>query len=82
MDTYPLGDKDYVSLILFKDDSISTAEGISIGDSDEKIGQTYGDDALEEDGMIVYQKDSMKLCFIVENGNVSSIEYRTTVLDE
>lgn len=82
LDTYPMGDKDYVSLILFKDDSISTAEGVSIGDPEEKIVQVYGDDALEEDGMIVYQKDGMKLCFIVNEGSVSSIEYRTTVLDE
>lgn len=82
LDTYPIDDKDYVSMILFKDDAVSTAEGISIGDSAEKIIQTYGEDSSQENGMTVYHKDGMKLCFIVEDGSVSSIEYRTTVLDE
>lgn len=82
LDTYPVDDKDYVSMVLFKDDSIATAEGVSIGDPAEKVTEVYGKDAAKENGMIVYQKDGMKLCFIVENGSVSSIEYQTTVLDE
>lgn len=82
LDTYPLEDKDYVSMVLFKDDAIATTEGVSIGDSVEKIAETYGEDSDIENGMIVYKKDGMKLCFIVEDGSVSSIEYQTTVLDE
>lgn len=82
IDSYPIDDKDYVSMILFKDDSIATVEGISIGDPEEKIMEVYGDNFTKENGMIVYKKDGMKLCFIAENGNVTSIEYRTTVLDE
>lgn len=82
LDTYPVDDKDYVSMVLFKDDSIATAEGVSIGDPAEKVTEIYGEDAAKENGMLVYQKDGMKLCFIVENGSISSIEYQTTVLDE
>lgn len=82
MDTYPMEDKDYVSMILFKDDSIATTEGVSIGDPAEKITEIYGENPEKENGMVVYKKDGMKLCFILEDGSVSSIEYRTTVLDE
>ena len=82
LDTYPVDDKDYVSMVLFKDDSIATAEGVSIGDPAEKVTEIYGEDAAKENGMLVYQKDGMKLCFIVENGSISSIEYQTTVLEE
>ncbi len=82
LDTYPVDDEDHVSMILFKDDSIATAEGVSIGDPVEKIAEIYGEDSEKENGMIVYQKDGMKLCFIVEDGSVASIEYQTTVLDE
>lgn len=80
MNTYPSGDKDYVSAVVFRDDSVSTAEGISIGDSLEKVKQAYGE-GTEEGGMLVYEKDGMKLCFILKD-DVIAIEYRSTVLDQ
>lgn len=82
LDTYPIEDKDYISMLFFKDDTIATAEGVSIGDPAEKITEIYGDDSVKENGMIVYKKDDMKLCFFVDNGSISSIEYQTTVLNE
>ena len=82
LDTYPVDDKDYISMILFKDDSVATLEGVSIGDREEKITQVYGEEFVKENGVIVYRKDGMKLCFIVENGNITSIGYQTTVLEE
>lgn len=80
IDTYPEGDKDYVSAVVLKDDSVQTAEGVYIGDSLEKVQQKYGDGATEGTA-VVYAKDGMKLCFIMQNDEVVSIEYRTTVLD-
>lgn len=82
LDTYPREDSDYVSSVLFKDDSVTTAEGIGIGDSAEKLAEAYGSGAEEENGMVVYRKDGMKLCFIVEDDSITSIEYKTTILDE
>ncbi len=32
--------------------------------------------------MLVYAKDGMKLCFILQGDEVVSIEYRSTVLEE
>lgn len=82
LDTYPLNDKDYVSAVIFKDDIVSTPEGVSIGDPAEAITAAYGEDMTEEKGMIVYEKDGMKLCFIAAGDSIVSIEYRSTVLDE
>lgn len=82
LDTYPTGDKDYISAVIFKDDTIATPEGVGIGDSREKLTEAYGDGGAEEAGMIVYRKDDMKLCFIIQDDSIASIEYRSTVLDE
>ncbi len=82
LDTYPGEDADHISAVLFRDDSVTTEEGIGIGDSQGDVFEVYGEDFLTENGMIVYRKDDMKLCFIITDEVVSSIEYRTTVLDE
>lgn len=81
MDTYPAEDRDYVSAIIFKDDSVVTAEGVGIGDSMEKMEQAYGSDGTKEDGVVVYSRGNMKLCFILEGNEIISVEYRTKVLD-
>lgn len=82
LDTYPTGDKDYISAVIFKDDSITTPEGVGIGDSREKMTEVYGGEGTEEMGMTVYRKDDMKLCFIFQEDSIASVEYRSTVLDE
>ena len=79
IDTYPAQDKDLVSAVILKDDSVTTAEGICIGDSLEKLQETYGD-GIQESGMLVYEKDDMKLCFILQDDSIISIEYRSTAL--
>lgn len=81
IDTYPVEEKDYISAIIFKDDAVATAEGISIGDLVEKVKDTY-DGYTEETGKIVCEKDGMKLNFIVQDDAVISIEYQSTVLEE
>ena len=81
VDTYPLEDGDHISAVIFKDDTVATAEGVGIGDSVDKVIEIYGKDAVDESGMMVYDKDGMQLCFIVEEERVISVEYRSTVLD-
>lgn len=80
--TYPQGDKDYVSVIILKDDAVSTAEGIYIGCSRENVTNAYGTDCKEEGSMLTFNKDGMKLCFLLENDTVTSIQYFSTVLEE
>lgn len=82
VDTYPMDGVDYISSVTFKDDSIMTAEGVGIGDSMDKIMEIYGDNGENESGMLVFEKDKMKLCFIIQDDCIASIEYRSTVLEE
>lgn len=82
VDTYPMNNVDYISSVIFKDDSVMTAEGIEIGDSVDKVTEIYGNDGENESGMLVFEKDKIKLCFIIQKDCVASIEYRSTILDE
>ena len=82
IETYPQGEKDYVSTIILKDDAVSTAENIYIGSSLTDVTNSYGTDYTEQGSMLVYNKDGMKLCFLMENDTVTSIQYFSTVLDE
>lgn len=81
VDTYPTDDKDFVSSVILKDDSVSTEEGVCIGDSREKIQEAYGDASKDDGGLMEYEKDGMKLCFILQEDAVASIEYRSGVLN-
>ena len=81
LDTYSLEGVDYVSAVIFKDDSVSTPEGISIGDSVDKVKEIYGEPESEESTIISYVKGKTKLCFLVQDGSVVSVEYRTMILD-
>lgn len=81
IDTYPSEEGDRISAILFKDDMVQTKEGISLFMTKADMTAAYGEDYTEENGMLVYSKDGMKLRFILENEEITSIEYVTTVLD-
>lgn len=88
IDTYPNGDADYVSAVIFKNDSVKTPEGVGLGDTAEAVEKAYGNNAVEAaekagavNGTLEYEKDGMKLCFIVKDDEVVSVEYRSTVLD-
>lgn len=79
--TYPQEDKDYISSILFKDDMVATKEGVSLFMTEQDMINAYGENSTEINGATVYEKDGMRLAFIVENGEIVSIEYQSTVLD-
>lgn len=82
LDTYPTGDKDYVLTVIFKDDTLTTIEGIGIGDSVSSIEAAYGTQWKDDDGMMVYEKEGMKLCFIIEEDSIISVEYRSGAIEE
>lgn len=79
IDTYPCGDADYISAIVFKDDLVMTSEGLCIGDSRGRMVELYGEDYEETVGMIVYQKGGMRLCFVIRDDMIISIEYRAII---
>lgn len=82
IDTYPDGDMDKISMILFLDDLVSTPEGICIGMTKEDMEKAYGTDYEVSSGFYRYTKDNMKLSFIIEDGEITSIEYDSMVLNQ
>lgn len=81
IDTYEQDGKDYIAAIFFCDDLIETPEGVCLFGTKADMVKAYGENYKEEFGMLVYEKDGMKLKFIVEGDEITSIEYNSTVLD-
>lgn len=75
IDTYPAEDGDRISSILFKDDMVETAEGVSLFETKADILAAYGENFIGGEGSLVYEKDGMELRFILEGDEIVSIEY-------
>ena len=77
--TYPKDKKDYILNVELRDDTVSTPEGISIGDSKAKVTEVYGAETTSNDTSVSYQKGDVVLAFIINaEGNVTSITYTLT----
>lgn len=62
--------------IVLTDDSVSTPEGITIGDGREAVIETYGEDFTENaSGTLTYTDGATKLMFGISDGCVSAIHY-------
>lgn len=81
IDTYYMDGKDLVLSVVLLDDTVSTTEGICIGDAQDKVKTVYGEPAETTDNSATYKKDNMKLVFIFKDGAVAAIEYKSLVLD-
>lgn len=81
IDTYSIDGTDYVLTVALLDDSVSTQEGLCIGDSADRMKELYGEPATSTDTSAIYEKDNMKLSIILADGVITSIEYTSTVLD-
>lgn len=75
LETYPQGDKDYVSSVWFADDSVATEEGVAIGDDMAKVEQAYGKEAYNGTNAFVCDKGESRLTVLMADGVVSSIQY-------
>ena len=73
--TYPDGDKDFVQVINFKDDSIATPEGVYLGSSLSDMLAAYGGNYQQELSQYTYEKGTAQLSFIIEDGVVEAIKY-------
>lgn len=69
---------DYVKEVILKDDSVSTLEGISIGEAADKVEKTYGAPTEKSDTKLEYVTEKMKLIFVLKSGKVDEIQYVTT----
>lgn len=79
LNTFPQGDKDYVSSVNLLDDTITTKEGIYLGLKLEDVVNEYGEDYVEENGFYTYTLGGSKLTFVVENEVVEAITYSAII---
>ncbi len=64
-----------VDAIVLKDDLISTPEGLSLTMSLDDVTAAYGEDYTTLGNAYAYEKDGMQLQFIIENDEITSIQY-------
>ena len=77
--SYPQQDGDHLADIYFKDDTIQTEEGISLYMSKEDMEKAYGTDYSVDGNSYIYERGEGQLVFIIEENEIVSIEYVSTV---
>lgn len=75
--TYNKDGRDRVASVLLLNDLVETKEGIFLGNSSDDVVGAYGEPAKQTDTSLSYEKDNMKLVFILDNDVVVQIEYLT-----
>lgn len=76
VETFP--DTTVVSRIKLNDDTVTTAEGVYIGNTMDQVKAVYGEPTALSENIFSYKKGSSELRLFVEDpadGKVSSIEY-------
>ncbi len=79
LQTYPLGDADYIYSAWLVDDSSTTPEGIYIGASQADVEAAYGADGFNGDNAYILTGTTSTLTIILDGGVVSSIQYDAVV---
>ena len=75
LDTYPIGEEDFVYGWWFADDTLSTPEGIYIGAPKAQVEKAYGADTYNGENAYIVVKGDTMLTVILENDVVTSIQY-------
>ncbi len=65
-----------IETVTLKNDSVSTPEGVRIGDDAERVIKIYGGEYQTRGESIIYIKDEITLNFVVREGVVTSIYYQ------
>lgn len=79
LSTFPMDGKDYVYSLWFADDSVSTEEGIRIGNTRAEVEAIYGAEQFNGSGAYVMIKHNTKLTIILDAGVVTSIQYEVII---
>ena len=79
LQTYPLGDEDYVFAAWLVDDSSTTPEGIYIGASQAEVEAAYGAEGFNGSNAYILKGTTSTLTIILEDGTVSSIQYDAVI---
>ncbi len=75
VDTYENNGVETILHVTFQDDTVSTPEGLAIGQNVDKAKELYGDAGEDNGSSITYTKDGTKLIVFYENGTISQIQY-------
>ncbi len=62
--------------IYLEDDSVATAEGISVGAAEDEVTGAYGEPSDQTGQSLAYTKDHMTLSFVIKEEAVASISYQ------
>ena len=73
--TYELDGVEYFYTIMILDDNVSTKEGIAIGDSSQKVIDTYGEPSKKDAAAYTYSAKGMTLTFFLQGETVNKIVY-------
>ena len=76
VETYPSeSGQNLIGYITIKDDLIATAEGVELYMTRDDVVAAYGEGYTETEQGLTYEKDGSKICFVLENDEVTSIMY-------
>jgi len=70
---------DRIQSLWFADDSLATAEGITIGSAREAVEQAYGADCFQGQNACVLARDDSTLTIILSEGTVNGIRYDAVI---
>ena len=79
LQTYPIGDKDYIYSVWLMDDSSTTPEGIYIGATQAEVEAAYGTEGFNGSNAYIMPGTTSTLTIILTDGVVSSIQYDAVV---
>ena len=79
LNTYPIGEKDYIYSVCLMDDSSTTPEGIYIGASQAEVEAAYGTEGFNGSNAYILTGTTSTLTIILTDGVVSSIQYDAVV---
>lgn len=78
LETYTVDGVEHISCVWLSNDAVSTPEGLSVGDREEKIETLYG--KKQGDGAAyIYDDGNTMLTITVADGAVASIQYSAVV---
>lgn len=79
VDTYPVGEEDFVFGVWFADDSVATQEGVYIGASKAEVEAAYGEENFNGSNAYIVTKGDCTLTIILEDDVVTSVQYSVVV---
>ena len=79
LQTYPMGDEDFVFSLWLVDDSSTTPEGIYIGATQAEVEAAYGTEGFNGSNAYILKGTTSTLTIILDGGVVTSIQYDAVV---